>query len=115
MANAYLEWDEGGYWQKALNAVGNAASVSTLGRIATSYDPRNQDTLLIRTHLIRTLSKVVSHITPSLLPTGLANSEHCHPAGLLLKTNILLHHEQEGSLERLQVQLSGPSSLSLLS
>ena len=30
---------------------------------------------------------------------GLANSEHSHPAGLLLKTNILLQHD--GNSERL--------------
>lgn len=31
--------------------------------------------------------------------SGLANSEHSHPAGLLLKTSILLQHD--GSSERL--------------
>ena len=34
---------------------------------------------------------------------GLANSEHSHPAGHLLKTNILLLHENEGDSQRLQV------------
>lgn len=51
----------------------------------------------------------VTHL--STTHTGLANSEHCHPAGLLLKTNVLLRHEQEGSLERLQVTPSMATSV----
>lgn len=45
LANAFLEWDGPGQWQKGLNAV------------------------------------------------SLANSEHSHPAGFLLKTSILLQHD----------------------
>ena len=75
MANAYLEWDGQTYWQKALNAVGG-------------YDP------------VFTFNK---H-TPPLPPSGLANSEHSHPAGLLLKTNILLQHNGDGQSGRLEVK-----------
>jgi hypothetical protein len=35
---------------------------------------------------------------------GLANSEHNHPAGLLLKTNVLLQHDGDGQSGRLEVK-----------
>ena len=41
---------------------------------------------------------------PSLPPSGLANSEHNHPAGLLLKTNVLLQHDGDRQSGRLEVK-----------
>ena len=72
LANAFLEWDRDTHWQKALNAVGKSVC----------YKERKKE-----------------RSSTFHCGAGLANSEHSHPAGLLLKASILLCHE--GSSERL--------------
>ena len=62
LANSYLEWDSQLHWQKALNAVGQWES--------------------IQVWFLMSPFQFISI-------TGLANSEHSHPSGLLLKTSIL--------------------------
>lgn len=69
LANTFLEWDGTTYWQKALSAVGE---------------------LLMNFHTII--------LYWACIDQGLANSEHSHALGLLLKTSILLQYDPDNDI-----------------
>lgn len=71
LANSFLEWDGSTHWQKALSAVGNSTIITFF---------------------------MLHYYLPVLCSEGLANSEHSHALGLLLKVSILLQYDPNNDI-----------------